>query len=94
MSGWSITGYQVKTGHQHPGPSPQRLNTSTTTSAHYCTPNITYPGDPRVVGARWAGTPTSAESEPVTITVTDPVDCTYPSRTTSGDGQPGRIGDR
>ena len=76
--GWSITGYQVRTG----------TSTSTVSGAtesfdpdstRYCTPDIVYPV---TTAATVAGTATSVESEPATVTATDPVDCTFPSRIT------------
>ena len=85
-SGWSISGYQVKTG----------TSTLTATmeteyldidSAHYCAPDITYQVTTSAL-IQVGGTPTSAESDPATITVTDPIDCTYPSRITSVTANP------
>jgi hypothetical protein len=83
-SGWSITGYQVKTG------------TSTSTvagateffdadSTRYCTLGISYQV---TTTATLAGTATSVESEPATVIVTDPVDCTFPSRIDSATPNP------
>ena len=85
-SGWSITGYQVKTG------------TSTSTvagateffdadSTRYCTLGITYQV---TTTATVAGTATSVESEPATVTV--PPRSTAPSRPGSTLRRPTRTG--
>lgn len=83
-TGWSVTGYRVRTGS----------DTATVTGAtefldldgaHYCTPGLVYEV---VTVARAAGTATSAESPPAMVTVTDPVDCTFPSRITDAQVNP------
>ena len=51
----------------------------------YCTPGITYQV---TTTATLDGTATSVESELATVTVTDPVDCTFPSRIDSATPNP------
>ena len=79
--GWSITGYQVSTSN-----STQTVPGATEyydgSSEHFCTPGITYRVSTNAL-IESGGRVVSAESEPATITVTEPVDCTYPSRITS-----------
>lgn len=79
--GWSITGYQISTSNSTKT-VPGATEYYDGDSEHFCAPKITYRVSTNAL-VESGGKVVSATSEPADITVTEPVDCTYPSRITS-----------